>query len=441
MNAGLLEKLFALRASGSTVRRELLAGLTTFLTMSYIIAVNPGILSAGDGGIPFTGALTATILVSAVSCILMGLLANLPYAIAPGMGINAYFAYTVVMGMGVSWQAALAATFISGVVFLLMSLGNLREMIVEVIPLSIRHGMAVGIGLFLALIGLKDAGFIIDNPATLVSFGGFTPQVILFLAGMVLSGALLLHGVRGALLIGIVAVSLLALLWHHLFGGAPLVTAPEQLLAHPDFHSAFFQLDLSGLLHIPMLAVIFTLLFTDLFDSVPTLIGVAQVAGLEKRDGTPLRLHQALRVDALSSTLSGLFGSSAGTAYIESATGVREGGRTGLTAVMVGLLFLPFLWLAPVIEMVPPFATAPAVVLVGYFMMAPVKRIDMDQPEEALPAFLAMVLIPLTFSITQGVCWSLLFYSLMKLLMGRWREIPALLWVINGFAALALALI
>jgi len=338
----LFERLFRLKKNNTDIRTELIAGVTTFLTMSYVIIVSPSILSTG--GISFSGALTATILVSAFSSILMGLVANLPFALAPGMGVTAFFTFQVVMDMGVPWETALGTVFISGLIFLFLSIIRVREMIVQAIPDCIRYGVAAGIGLFITLIGLKEACFIVYSPETLVTFGKFTPNVIIFLAGLAFTVLLISRNTKGSLLIGIVFTTVVAYSCGRLWGDEIMVRIPERLFSYPDFSSAFFKLNIMDTFRMGMLGVIFTFFFTDMFDSISTFLGVAQVADLKDSRGQPKNLKRALLIDAVSTTIAGPLGSSSGTTYIESAAGIEAGGRTGLTAVIVGLLFLPFLF-------------------------------------------------------------------------------------------------
>lgn len=434
----MLQKLFKLKENQTDIRTEILAGITTFLTMSYILAVNPMILS--KAGLPFSGVLTATILVSAISSVLMGLIANLPFALAPGMGINAYFTFSMVLGMGMPWQTALGAVFVSGVIFLLMTIFRLREAIVRAIPQCVRLGVAAGIGLFLCLLGLKSASFIVANAATLVGFGGFTPQSLIFMAGFVLTLFLENRKVHGSLLLGILFTTLLAYLHGRLWAGTPFVTAPETFTSSPDFTSVFFQLDVMGALSYGTMGAIFTLLFTDMFDSISTFLGVASVAEMVDEKGEPKNFNKALFVDAVSTTISGLFGTSSGTTYVESAAGVEQGGRTGMTAVVTGLLFIPFLWLAPVLQMIPACAVAPALILVGFFMLRVIASVDWKNYEDGIPAFIALTMIPFTFSINQGISWSLIVFLLLKVFNGKAKETDPVLWVVVLFASLALYL-
>ncbi len=435
-----MERLFKLSERGTSVKTEVRAGIATFLTMAYIIVVNPGILS--NAGMPFAGVLFATVLVCAISSILMGLYANLPFALAPGMGINAFFTFGLVLGMGLTWQTALGVVFISGLVFLLLSVLKVREAIVRAIPESLRYGVAAGIGLFLALIGLGSVGFIVGSPATIVTFGGITPQVLLFLGGLLLTSVLIIRKVNGALIYGVVATSIAALIVSSVMAAGdaePFVTVPSAIFALPSLE-VFFQLDIAGALSIGMILPIFTLLFTDMFDSISTFVGVSEVGGfIDEKTGQPKNVGKALLVDAVSTTISGLFGTSSGTTYIESAAGVEEGGRTGLTAVVTGLLFIPFIFLSPLLSFVPGVATAPVLVLIGIFMVKPLMKIKWDDFETSIPAFLSLILIPLTYSITQGIIWGFLSYSAIKLIQGKFSDVPVTLWVIDAFAILALA--
>ncbi len=435
-----MERLFRLADAGTDVLTEIRAGVATFLTMAYIIVVNPTILA--ECGMPFAGVLFATVLVAATSSILMGLVANLPFAVAPGMGINAFFTFSIVIGMGVPWQTALGAVFVSGILFLILSILRIRELVVQAIPPGIRYGVAAGIGLFLAFIGLQSVGFVAADPQTLVGFGGLTPQVGVFVVGLLVTAWLVIRRVQGALIWGIAGTSLLALVTSTLvgaLGGEPFAAAPREVFALPSLE-VFFQLDIPGALSLGMALPIFALIFTDLFDSVSTLVGVSEVGGfIDPETGQPRRVGRALLVDAIATTLSGLFGTSSGTTYIESAAGVEEGGRTGLTAVVTGLLFLPFVFLSPLLSFVPQVATAPVLVLIGIFMLRPLRKVPWDDFEVALPTFLPLLLIPLTYSITQGIVWGFLSHTAIQVLQGKAAAIPWTLWIINVFALLSLA--
>lgn len=438
-----LTRFFKFEEKGTNFKTELRAGVATFLTMAYIIVVNPGILSTEGCDMPFAGVLFATVSVCAISSIFMGLYANLPFGLAPGMGINAFFTFSLVIGMGVSWQTALGAVFISGIIFMLLSIFRIRETIVRAIPESIRYAVAAGIGLFLALIGLKSVGFIVSDKATLVDFGGITPQIIIFALGLFFTGWLIIKKVKGALIYGILGISVVSLIVSYIVasaGGEAFVKLPEGVVALPSL-DVFFKLDILDALSFSFILPIFTLLFTDMFDSISTFVGVAEVGGfIDEETGQPENVGKALLVDAVSTTISGLFGTSSGTTYIESASGIEEGGRTGLTAVVTGLLFLPFMFFSPLLTFIPNVATGPILVLIGIFMLKPLLKIEWSDFEEAIPAFLALVLIPLTYSITQGIIWGFLAYTIIKILVGKARQIPVTLWIIDIFAIVSLAL-
>ncbi|MBF0370280.1 MAG: NCS2 family permease [Magnetococcales bacterium] len=373
-----------------------------------------------------------------ISSIAMGIYANNPIVVAPGMGINAFFTYSIVLGMGVPWATALGAVFWSGVIFLLLSLFNIRTWIVEAIPNQIRCAVAAGIGLFITLIGFTNAGFIISNPATIIGRGPLDPTTLTFLAGLAVTVILVAKQVRGALIGGILFTTLAAIPLGRWWGSESLVQW-QGLLASPNF-DLIFQLDLVGSLSLALWPVIFVFLFTDMFDSLSTFVGVAEVGGLKDEEGHPRNMRESLIVDGFSTAISGLLGTSSGTSYIESAAGIREGGRTGLTAVVAGLAFLPFLFLSPLLSMVPAIATAPALVMVGLFMIRPIRLIHWENHDDAIPAFLAIFLIPTTYSITQGIIWGFLSWTLLKWVVGKWNEVPVALLVIDLFAIGALIL-
>jgi len=405
----LLDRLFDLKARGTTVRTEVLAGATTFMTMAYIILVNPSILS--QAGLPAAGVAAATCLAAGVGCLIMGLFANYPIALAPGMGLNAYFTFTVVLGMGVPWRVALGLVFISGVVFLFLTLTGVRRLIVSAIPRALFAAIAAGIGLFIAFIGLKSAGLVVANPATTVALGDVKqPMTLLALGGLALIAVLEVLKVRGGILIGIVATTLVG--W-----AAGLVHWNPQAYSVAEMTSTAFQLDLKGALGLgghgiglALVEILFVFVFVDLFDNVGTLVAVTTKAGLVAPDGTIPRLNRILVADAAATTVGALAGTSTVVSYIESASGVSAGGRTGLTAVVVGLLFLVALFAAPLAQAIPAAATAPALILVGAMMMAPLADIDWADPSVAIPAFLTLVAIPLTFSIANGLAFGVIAY-------------------------------
>ncbi|MFO7832156.1 MAG: NCS2 family permease [Desulfuromonadaceae bacterium] len=436
-----MERFFDLEAQGTDVKTEVLAGITSFLATLYIIVVNPAILSAT--GMPFSAVVTATILVSAFSSIMMGVYAKNPIVVAPGMGINAFFAYTVVLGMGVEWEVALGAVFWSGIVFLLLSIFNVRSAIARAIPTQLRAAVAAGIGLFITFVGLENAKFVVADPVTLVTFGGLNAITTTFLIGLLITSWLVLRNTTGALILGVLFTTLVALpigrVWGDAtqqFGSATIVNW-NGWIAAPDF-SLLFALDLVNSFSLAMLPVIFVMLFADLFDSLSTFIGVAEAADLKDEAGEPRNINESLLTDAVATTISGLCGTSAGSSFIESAAGIKEGGRTGLTAVVAGLCFLPFMFFSPLLSMIPPIATAPALVLVGVFMMAPISQIEWQRYDEAIPAFLAVVLIPVTYSITQGIVWGIISWTVLKLLSGQREQISPALVGVNIFAILIL---
>src|SRR5689334_23662315 len=417
-----LERLFKLSENNTTIRTELAAGLTTFLTMAYIIFVNPAILS--EAGVPFAGALFATCLASAVGSLMMGLLANYPFALAPGMGLNAYFTYTVVKGLGHDWRVALGAVFLSGVVFLVLTLARIRTLIVDAIPLTLKTSVAAGIGLFIAFIGLKNAGVIAASPATFVTLGHIISKpVLLMLGGLLITAALAARGYKSAIIVGILTVTVAAI-------ALGVSKPPAGLLQKPDWQSAFLQLDIRGALRTGLLDIIFVFLFVDMFDTIGSLMGLGQQAGYLTADGKMPRVNRALLADAIATIAGSLFGTSTVVTYIESATGVSEGGRTGLTAVVVAFLFLLAMFFSPIAGAIPPIATAPALIIVGALMIGAVTSIKWGDITEAVPAFLTMLAMPLTFSIANGLALGFIFYPLLKALTGRWREASPLCYVL-----------
>lgn len=424
-------------------RTEVLAGISTFLATMYIIVVNPSILS--QAGLPFSGVLTATVLLSFFCSLMMGLYARNPIVVAPGMGLNAFFTFTAVKGMGLKPEIALGAVFWAGILFLLLSLLNVRSAIVRIIPLPIRYAVSAGIGLFITLIGFENARFIVANPATLVGIAHLTDPIILtFIAGLFITSILVVRDVPGAIIIGIILTTLLAWPIGRYWGDASAINFGQKTLvnmqgvwAAPDF-SLIGKLDFVNSLSWSLWPVIFAFAFTDLFDSLSTFVGVAEAGGLQDADGQPRNLNRSLLTDAVSTTLAGILGTSPGTAYIESAVGIAQGGRTGLTAIVAGCCFLPFLFLSPLLAVIPAIATAPALVLVGAFMMKPVTRIEWGKLDDALPAFLALALIPFSYSITQGLIWGFLSWTVIKIAVGKSHEVPAGLWVVDLFCVLAI---
>ena len=426
--AGLFERTFDLAARGTTVRTEVLAGTTTFLTMAYIVLVNPSIL--GQAGLPVAAVAAATCFAAAFASILMGFTANVPLALAPGMGLNAYFSFTVVQGMGVPWQVALGCVFVSGIVFLLLTWAGVRQMIVAAIPPHLFAAVAGGIGLFIGFIGFKNAGIVVSSPATAVALGDLhAPGPLLALFGLLVIAALSIWRVRGATLIGIVATT--AVGW--LAGQVQLSPVPYNLSA---LTQTAFKLDLPGVFGLGgrhglgIFEIVFVFLFVDLFDNIGTLVAVTRRAGLMDADGRIPRLNRILFTDAAATVVGAMAGTSTVTSYVESAAGVQAGGRTGLTAVVTGVLFLCTMFVAPYASLVPLAATAPALILVGGLMMAPLAEVDWEDSCTALPAFLTMALIPLTYSIANGLAFGITAHAVLKLVRGRVERGDALLMVL-----------
>ena len=411
-------------------RVEAAAGLTTFFTMAYIVVVNPAILAAPGTGMSFNAVLTATVLLSASMTLLMGLYANLPFGVAPGMGINAFFAYSIVLGQKVPWPTALGIVFWAGVLFLLLSVTPLRAQVARAIPENLRTAAAAGIGVFLTFIGLKNMGFIVADPATFVRMGVLDEKSLAAFAGLAVMAALLRRKSPFAFLAGMGFVTAVSL-------AAGWVKAPESLVTPPDF-SGLGALDLKGALAPALWPAVVSILFTDLFDSISTFVGVSKACGLTDAKGEPLRLKEGLVVDSFATLGAGLLGTSSGTAFIESAAGIEAGGRTGRTAVVTGLCFLPCLFLAPLAALVPVQATGPVLVLVGALMFKSVGHLKLAELEDAFPAFLTVVLIPLTFSITQGLLWGFVSHAALYALAGRRREVAPAAW---GLAALSAGLL
>src|SRR6266487_2896856 len=407
---------------------DIIGGITTFFTMAYIVVVNPAILSTPGTGMPFTGALTATVLVASSMTLLMGLYARLPFAVAPGMGLNAFFAFTIVLQARVPWQTALGMVFWSGVLFLFVSATPVREHIALAIPVPLRSAASAGIGLLLTFIGLRNAGIIVGDPSTLVRMGTLDHRAAFLLLGILVAVALMRRNNPLAFLAAIFSVTALA--WT--LGYAK---PPETLASAPDFSSAFLALDIRGALKLALLPAIVAILFTDLFDSLSTFIGVANAAGLTDPEGRPINLRRGLIVDALATLGSGLAGTSPGTAYVESIAGIRMGARTGRASIVTALCFVPCFFLGPLAAAVPGYATAAVLVLVGVSMFQAMATIDFSSLEDAVPAFVAMVLIPLTLSITQGILWGFLLHALLYAVAGRAREVGRTLWVLSALSA------
>ncbi|WP_204662801.1 NCS2 family permease [Fusibacter tunisiensis] len=422
-NIGFFEKTFRLKEHGTNVRTEIIAGFTTFMTMAYILIVNPLTLEAA--GMDFMKVFTATALSSVIATLVMGLVAKLPFALAPGMGLNAFFAYTVVIGMGKSFEFALTAVFLEGIIFLLLTGLNVREAIINSIPSNIKKAISVGIGLFIAFIGLANAGIIIQG-ATPLELGDITTGApLLALIGLIIAGVLLAFKVKGALFIAIIATTLI---------GIPMgqTLLPDKIVSAPTA-PYFFNFVWSEILSFDMLMVLFVFLFVDMFDTVGTLVGVSTKAGMMTEDGKVPNAKKALFADAVGTTVGAIFGTSTVTTYVESASGVAEGGRTGLTSLVTAGLFAIALLLSPLFIMIPSAATAPALILVGLFMISPIKEIDFEDFTEAIPAFLTLLMMPLTYSISDGIVFGMLSYVILKALTGRFKEVHLLTWIVAAF--------
>lgn len=407
------------------LRTEIIAGITTFFTVAYIVVVNPTILA--QSGMSFSATLTATVLLAASMTFFMGVYAKLPFAVAPGMGINAFFTFTLCLGQGIPWPTALGMVFWSGVLFVVVSVTPLREQVANAIPRNLRSAAAVGIGLFLTFIGLKGASLVAADPVTFVRVGHFGKDTGLALVGLLVIVVLMRRNSPFSFLAGIAVGTAGAL-------ALGLTKVPGAFVAAPDF-GAIGALDVGGALRLGLLPAIVSLFFTDLFDSVSTFVGVGQATGLVDAKGSTRNLRQGLVVDAFATMTAGLLGTSAGTAYVESAAGIAVGGRTGRTAVVTALCFLPCLFIAPLAGMVPGFATAPVLIVVGASMFKAVGHLDLERLEDSLPAFLTVALIPLTFSITQGILWGFVTHTTLYMLAGRRREVTPMLFVITCISA------
>ena len=432
-----IERYFKIREKGSSVRTELIAGLTTFIAMAYILFVNPNILA--DAGIPKDAAIASTIWIAALASLAMGAFANYPVALAPGMGLNAFFAYYVCGVLGLHWTVALGAVFFSGVLFLILTVGGIRQAIINAVPRDLKLAISVGIGLFIAFIGLKGTGLIVENSATYVSLGHVTaPTTLLSLFGLLFTAALMARNVHGSILIGIFVTTILAML----LGMTP---APQGLgdiisTSLPHMGATFGQLDLAGAWNYGLVSIIFTFTVVELFDNMGTLIGLTTKAKMVKSDGRIENIDKALTTDAVGTMVSAVFGTSTVTSYVESAAGIAAGGRTGLTAVAAGVLFLAALLFAPLIGLVPAFATAPALILVGALLMSEVGKIDFSDFTNALPAFLTIIMMPLTSSIANGFAFGFISYTVMKLFAGQYKKVSWIMYLVSIAFLINLAL-
>ncbi|MBA7513498.1 Adenine permease AdeP [subsurface metagenome] len=419
-----MEKYFKLKENNTTVKTEVIAGITTFMTMAYILIVNPLILS--ETGMDFGALFTATALASIIATLVMALVAKLPFALAPGMGLNAFFAFTVVLGMGYTWQFALTAVFLEGIIFLILTFLNVREAILNCIPDNIKKAISVGIGLFIAFIGLSNSGLIVKGAGTPLALGEMgSGTVLLAVIGLLITGFLLAKKIKGALLIGIVATTVIGIpLGVTNIEGFKIASMPASL------RPILFKFEWQNVFTIDMLIVLFTFLFVDMFDTVGTLIGVSTKAGMLDSKGRIPRAKQALFADAIGTTVGACLGTSTVTTYVESAAGVEEGGRTGLTSLVTAGMFGIAIFLSPLFLMVPAAATAPALILVGLFMLSPIKDIDLSDYTEAIPAFLTLIIMPLSYSIAEGIVFGMLSYILLKIVTLKFKDIPVLTYIV-----------
>jgi len=420
----LLERYFKLSENGTDVRTEIAAGVTTFVTMAYILLVNPVILK--DGGLDQGAVFMATALAAAISTMFMGLYANYPFALAPGMGLNAFFAYVMVGGMNIPWQTALGAVFLSGIIAVIVTLTGIRELLIRAIPMPLKHAVGAGIGLFIAFIGFKNAGIIVANSATFVDLGNLKdPGTLLAVIGLIITGVLVARGVRGGILIGIILTTII---------GVPMgvTQLPSSLISSPpSLAPGLLKLDIMGALKFSMFPVIFSLFFADLFDTIGTFVGVASRTGMIDEHGNLKRGNKALFADSLGTVIGALLGTSNTTTYVESAAGVSVGGRTGLTSVVVALLFIASIIFSPIALAVPSQATAPALIIVGVFMASSLNEIKFHDFYEAFPAFLTVILMPLTYSISMGLALGFISYTLLMVLAGRGKEVHWVMYVLS----------
>lgn len=422
-NQGILDKVFKLSKNNTTVKTEVLAGLTTFMTMAYILIVNPQILS--NTGMPIKAVFTATALASFIGTLIMSLVANYPFGMAPGMGLNAFFTFTICITMKFSWQTALAASFIEGLIFLVLNFFRVRQAIIDSVPQTLKYAISIGIGFFISFIGLQDAGIIVANQATLVGLGKITsPTVLLAFVGIVLIAVLYYKNIKGSFIIGMLSVYVLGII----FGVAKL---PIGIVSMPPSVSpVFLQFDFKSAMVIGIVPVIITMLFIDIFDSVGTLIGLASKAGYLDEKGNVLNADKVLTADAIGSTIGACLGTSTPVAFIESAAGIAEGGRTGLAGITISALFLLSLFFSPILTAIPGFATAPVLILLGLLMMEPITKINFSDFTEGLPVFLTLILTLLTYSITDGLAFGFMSYVLIKLFTGKRKDIPVPMYVI-----------
>lgn len=419
----MLKRLFGFDHTKTTIRREIVAGITTFLTMSYILAVNPTMFGLLDG-MPSGAVFTSTTLAAIIGCLAMAFLGKLPFGLAPGMGLNAFFVYSVCLGMGYSWQFALTAVFIEGIIFILLTLGNIREAIVNAIPQSLRNAIGAGIGLFIAFIGLSSAGVVIHDDATLVALGDVTSgSALLALIGLIITSLLYMRNVPGSILIGILITMIIGM-----FMG---VTEFKGVVSHPESIAPIFcKFEFENIFTLDMLVVVLTFLFIDMFDTVGTLVGVCTKANMIDRDGKIYRIKQAFMADAIATTAGSVLGTSTTTTYIESAAGVAQGGRSGLTAFSVAVCFAIALFFSPLFLSIPAAATAPALIIVGLLMLEPVAKIQWHDFTEAIPAFICVIMMPFTYSISNGILLGMIAYVVINVMSGRYKKISTTMYIL-----------
>ena len=419
----MLKKLFGFDSTKTTVRTEIVAGITTFLTMSYILAVNPTMFGELDG-MPVGSVFTSTALAAIVGCLAMAFVGKLPFGLAPGMGLNAFFVYSVCMGMGYSWQFALTAVLIEGLIFIILTLTNLREAIVNAIPMSLRNAIGAGIGLFIAFIGLKSAGVVVPDSATLVTLGDVTSgSALLAFIGLVITGFMYSRNVPGAILLGIIITMII---------GIPLgVTEFKGVVSAPESIAPIFcQFEFDQIFSVDMLVVVFTFFFIDMFDTVGTLVGVCTKAKMLDKNGNIYRVKQAFMADSIATTLGAMLGTSTTTTYVESAAGVAQGGRSGLTALVVGGCFVIAMFFSPLFLSIPSAATAPALIIVGLLMVEQIKNVDFDDFSESIPAFVCMLMMPLTYSISNGILIGMITYVLMNMICGKFKKLSPAMYIL-----------
>ncbi|MBO7192110.1 MAG: NCS2 family permease [Bacteroidales bacterium] len=430
----MLKKLFGFDSTKTTIRTEIVAGITTFLTMSYILAVNPTMFGELDG-MPVGSVFTSTALAAIVGCLAMAFVGKLPFGLAPGMGLNAFFVYSVCMGMGYSWQFALTAVLIEGLIFIVLTLTNLREAIVNAIPMSLRNAIGAGIGLFIAFIGLKSAGVVVDDGATLVALGDVTSgSALLAFIGLIITGFMYSRNVPGAILLGIIITMVI---------GIPLgVTEFKGIVSTPESIAPIFcQFEFDKLFSVDMLVVVFTFFFIDMFDTVGTLVGVCTKAKMIDENGNIRRVKQAFMADSIATTIGAILGTSTTTTYVESAAGVAQGGRSGLTALVVGGCFVIAMFFSPLFLSIPSAATAPALIIVGLLMAEQIKNVDFEDFSESIPAFVCMIMMPLTYSISNGILIGMIIYVLMNMICGKFKKLSPAMYILAALFILKYILI